>query len=81
MTRIEDLRELEEWLSPSEAGRIIKTSGQWVTHLAREGEVRGIKTSLGWLVHPDDIKELAQERKRKKRNEERRNQRRQPQLA
>lgn len=80
MARIEDLRELEDWLSPSEAGRVLGTSGQWVTHLARTDQVRGIKTSLGWLVHPEDIKELAQKRKKKQQAEKRRN-RRQLQLA
>ena len=77
MANIEELRQLEDWLSPSEAGRVLGTSGQWVTHLARDGQVRGIKTSLGWLLHPDDIKEIADERKKKKQAEKRRQQRRQ----
>lgn len=77
MANLEELRQLEHWLSPSEAGRVLGTSGQWVTHLARDGQVRGIKTSLGWLVHPDDIKTIADERKKKKQAEKRRNQRRQ----
>jgi hypothetical protein len=77
MARIEELRELEHWLSPSEAGRVLETSGQWVTHLARTGQVEGVRTSLGWLVNPDDIKAIADERKKKKRAEQRRNRRRQ----
>jgi hypothetical protein len=82
MTTMEQLKELEGWWSPSEAGRELETSGQWITHLARTGQVRGIKTSLGWLVKPDDIKDLAKEKKKKKRAEQRRrNQRKQLQLA
>ena len=77
MASLDELRQLEDWLSPSEAGRVLETSGQWVTHLARDGQVRGIKTSLGWLVHPDDIKAIADERKKKKQAEKRRQQRRQ----
>ena len=67
MATLEQLRVVEGWWSPSEAGRVLETSGQWVTHLARTGQVRGIKTSLGWLVEPADIEALAKEKKRKKR--------------
>lgn len=67
MATLEQLRVVEGWWSPSEAGRVLETSGQWVTHLARTGQVRGIKTSLGWLVEPSDIEALAKEKKRKKR--------------
>jgi hypothetical protein len=79
MANLEELRQLEHWLSPSEAGRVLGTTGQWVTHLARDGQVRGIKTSLGWLLHPDDIKAIADERKKKKQAERRRQQRQQRQ--
>jgi hypothetical protein len=78
---LEELKEVERWWSPSQAGRVLETSGQWVTHLARTEQVRGIRTSLGWLVNPDDIEALAKERKRKKTREERRNRRRQLQPA
>ncbi len=64
---LEQLKVIEDWWSPSEAGRVLETSGQWVTHLARTGQVRGIRTSLGWLVDPEDIEALAKEKKRKQR--------------
>lgn len=67
MATLEQLRVVEDWWSPSEAGRVLETSGQWVTHLARTGQLRGIKTSLGWLVDPADVKAMAKEKKRKKR--------------
>ncbi len=38
------------------------TSGQWVKQLARRGKLRGVETSLGWLVDPDDVERLAGER-------------------
>lgn len=56
------VEEVATWLSPSEAGRVLGTSGQWVKQLARRGELRGIETSLGWLVDPGDVERLANER-------------------
>lgn len=67
MATLEQLKVIEGWWSPSEAGRVLETSGQWVTHLARTGQVRGVKTSLGWLVDPEDVEALAKEKKRKQR--------------
>lgn len=56
------IREIEDWLSPSEAGKLLGTSGQWVTQLARTGRLDGVRTSLGWLVNPKDVDRLAKER-------------------
>lgn len=56
------VEEVTTWLSPSEAGRILGTSGQWVKQLARRGKLRGVETSLGWLVEPDAVEQLAKER-------------------
>lgn len=60
--RAQGLREIENWLSPSEAGKLLGTSGQWVTQLARSGRLDGVRTSLGWLVNPEDVDRLARER-------------------
>jgi len=30
--------------------------------LARSGELRGVKTALGWLVDPEDVEDLAKKR-------------------
>lgn len=38
------------------------TSGQWVTQLARRGELDAVRTSLGWLINPKDVERLAGER-------------------
>lgn len=56
------IREIEDWLSPSEAGKLLGTSGQWVTQLARTGRLDGVRTSLGWLVNPEDVDRVAKER-------------------
>lgn len=59
---VRGVEEVQRWLSPSQAGRVLGTSGQWVTHLARSGELRGVKTTLGWLVDPDDVENMAKKR-------------------
>ncbi len=56
------IREIEDWLSPSQAGALLGTSGQWVTQLARRREVDAVRTSLGWLINPADVERLANER-------------------
>ena len=56
------VREIEDWLSPSQAGALLGTSGQWVTQLARRGELDAVRTPLGWLVNPAAVERLANER-------------------
>ncbi len=56
------IKEVESWLSPSQAGALLGTSGQWVTQLARNGKLDAVRTSLGWLVNPADVERLANER-------------------
>jgi hypothetical protein len=56
------VREVEDWLSPSQAGAMLGTSGQWVTQLARRHELDAVRTSLGWLINPKDVERLANER-------------------
>ncbi len=56
------IREIENWLSPSQAGAMLGTSGQWVTQLARRGELDAVRTPLGWLVNPADVERVANER-------------------
>ncbi len=57
-----DIREIEYWLSPSQAGELLGTSGQWVTQLARRRELDAVRTSLGWLINPADVERMANER-------------------
>ena len=56
------VREVESWLSPSQAGALLGTSGQWVTQLARRDELDAVRTTLGWLINPKDVERLANER-------------------
>jgi hypothetical protein len=56
------VREVENWLSPSQAGAILGTSGQWVTQLARARKLDAVRTPLGWLLNPTDVERLANER-------------------
>lgn len=56
------IKEIESWLSPSQAGAMLGTSGQWVTQLARKGELDAVRTPLGWLVNPADVERMASER-------------------
>ena len=59
------IREIENWLSSSQSGAILGTSGQWVTQLARRREIDAVRTSLGWLINPADARHLADERLKK----------------
>jgi hypothetical protein len=60
--RSKGVREIEDWLSPSQAGALLGTSGQWVTQLARDRKLDAVRTPLGWLVNPADVERLANER-------------------
>lgn len=57
-----NVKDVEDYLTPSEAGRILGTSGQWVKQLARRGELYGVETHLGWLIEPGSVKRLASKR-------------------
>lgn len=61
-SRSTEIKEVESWLSPSQAGTMLGTSGQWVTQLARRGKLDAVRTSLGWLVNPADVERVANER-------------------
>jgi hypothetical protein len=56
------VKDVEDYLTPSEAGRVLGTSGQWVKQLARRGELYGVETHLGWLIEPESVKRLAGKR-------------------
>ena len=51
-----DLRELEGWLTPTEAAKIIGISRQGMLKRLEEGRQRGVKTHQGWLVDPEALK-------------------------
>jgi hypothetical protein len=53
--RDKDILELEQWLTPTEAGRIIGISRQAAIKRLQTGKLRGTKTHQGWLVDPKDL--------------------------
>jgi hypothetical protein len=56
------LKELETWLTPAEAGRILGMSKQGTIKRLEERTLRGVKTHQGWLVDPDDTARIAKDR-------------------
>ena len=56
------VKDVENYLSPSEAGSVLGTSGNWVKQLARRGDLEGVETHLGWLIEPESVERLANER-------------------
>jgi hypothetical protein len=55
------LKELENWLTPAEAGRVIGISKQATIKRLEEAKLRGVKTHQGWIVDPQDAQRAAQE--------------------
>jgi hypothetical protein len=56
------LKELETWLTPAEAGRIIGMSKQAAVKRLEQKTLRGVKTHQGWLVDPEDAQRVARVR-------------------
>jgi hypothetical protein len=56
--------DVEESMAPSAAARELGLSKTMVCLLCRQGKLLALKTPLGWLVDPDDVARLAEERRR-----------------
>ncbi len=54
--RDKDMLELENWLTPAEAGRLVGISRQAMLKRLERGQQRGVKTHQGWLVDPAEVK-------------------------
>lgn len=61
------LKELGNWLTPTEAGRAIGISKQATIKRLEEHTLRGVFTHQGWLVDPKDAQRVKTEREEKKR--------------
>ena len=61
------LSDLESWLTPSGAAKIIGVSRQMTLRYLQDKHLRGVRTAQGWLVDPDDAKRLARERQERQR--------------
>lgn len=57
-----NIRDVENYLTPSEAGSVLGTSGNWVKQLVHRGELEGIETHLGWLIEPESVARAADAR-------------------
>ena len=57
MRRKFGIMELEDWLTPSEAGRVLDISKQAVVKRLDAGQLAGVKTHQGWLIPPDALEE------------------------
>jgi hypothetical protein len=56
------VKDIENYLTPSEAGRVLGTSGNWVKQLVHRGELEGVETHLGWLIEPESVARVASAR-------------------
>ena len=57
------LKELEDWLTSSEAAERIGISRQGLhKSYLDNGKLRGVKTHAGWLIDPDDVERVRRER-------------------
>lgn len=53
------LKELQTWLTPTDAGRVLGISRQAVHKRLEEGKMgRAIKTRAGWLIDPEAVEDL-----------------------
>ncbi len=57
------LKELEYWLTPAEAGRVMGMSKQAAVKRLEQKTLRGVRTHQGWLVDPADAERVAKERR------------------
>lgn len=60
------LSDLENWLTPAEAGKVIGISKQATIKQLEERTLRGVKTHQGWLVDPEDAERVRDERQERR---------------
>ena len=56
------LKDLESWLTPTDAAKVLKKQGRGVSRQAIEkrlndGRYRAVKTRQGWLIDPKEFLE------------------------
>ena len=49
------IKELEEWLTSSQAASILNKTRQGVTWMVENRKLRAAKTQLGWLIDPKSV--------------------------
>jgi len=60
------IREFERWLTTSDAASRLGKSRQGVVWMLENRRLRGARTSLGWLVDPASVEEMASKRAQRK---------------
>ena len=50
-----DLVELERWLGVGQAAEKLGRSRQHIHNLLAARELRGVRTSIGWLLDPESV--------------------------
>lgn len=60
------LKELEDWLTASEAAAVIGISRQALYPYLFDGRIRAVETRAGWIIDPVDLERMKKERERGK---------------
>ena len=55
------LKELEGWLSTADVMEVLGWSRQGVVNLANQGRVKAVRTRLGYLYDPKDVRRFKEE--------------------
>lgn len=56
------IKEFENWMSVKQVAERLDKSRQGVRHMAEARKIRGVKTSIGWLLDPASVEDLAAKR-------------------
>ena len=60
-----EIRDSDQFLTPSQAARRLRISPQWVLKLIQSGRLQAVRTPLGHLVEVASVEELRQEREQR----------------
>ena len=66
MGNMPSIREFERWLTTSDAASRLGKSRQGVVWMLENRRLRGARTSLGWLVDPASVEEMASKQAQRK---------------
>lgn len=53
------IRELENWLTTSQAASKLNKTRQGITWMVENRRLRAAKTPLGWLIDPESVRQAA----------------------
>ncbi len=59
------LKDLENWLTPYEAGQRLGLTRQGVHIRLNKGELTAVKTHQGWLIDPESVPDAVREARRR----------------